>query len=309
MIQSFDVKTEFYNANASKAYPLSQSTGGEPGTLPCGLLVDAYLLVDCVDNVDSGTFYISKIEVTSTGFMLSISYEDENSNIVDFDRVGYCAFSNSTNCEISFSGYAEDITIAGKFVVGDPLLVKNYPPVTEFTKTNGALSPLVVKSVNGLFITAIKIGDTLLTGDVTIEAGQGIEFEITGNTVTVTNTKYSLSGGTIYSDAELVQAALSVYGLPIRSINGVCPDSNGNINIVVPTAEDSSNYYVSVTSSDQQSGALVISIAKNPCIAEDTVATLMDNIEQLNFRASRLDAGITALDNQLNNISIQLQRQ
>ena len=307
MPTALDVKKEFYNANASKAYPLDQSTGGVPGTLPCGLLVDAYLLVDGED-AEEYEAYISSIEVSSTGFTLSLSVSTGN-RTYSFERVLYCAFINPRNTEISFIAADGDISVAGAFTIGDPTLIRDWPPETELTEAQTLLSPLVIKNVNGLFITSLIVGDTVVTGGpVELVAGDGIELSVTGSTITISNTRYSLNGGTVSTSAELVSEAVAIYGEPVRSINGVAPDDNGNISIVVPVTETSDRYYIQPSNEASGTGSITIAINRDPCVENDTVDALMQNISELNTRASRLDDGIKALDNGINAITIQLTR-
>lgn len=316
-VSALDVRSEFLNANASKAYPLDQSTGGAVGTVPGGLFTDAYLLVDGIADIYSTVFYISQLEVTATGFLLSLACEYDN-NIYNFNRVLYCAFNNDSNSDIRFFSSDQGVSVSGAFTVGNPLLVKDYPPSTIYDAANGRLSPLIIKDVNGLFVTGIVLGGETLTGDVVLNAGDGIEFLVTGNTnsagnitggtITVTNTRYLLNGGTIHTDSELVSEAIELFGNPVRTVCGVAPDTEGNIAIAVPTTEDTSKYYIKVDQSNATAGTLQLAINRNPCLENTVVENLMTNLEQLNIRASRLDDGVKALDNAINAISIQLTR-
>lgn len=295
---------EFCNANMSKAYPLAYTTGGESGTLPSSFLVDAMLLVDGIHE-STVSAYISKVEVTLSGVYLSLIVVGNSSYV--FDRLVFIPTSTELFAKLTFLGSSGSVSVYGSVRVGDISSILSWPPETALTQTNGTLDETVLENVTGLFVSGLEVGGEVLTGQVTLIAGDGIELSVNGNTVTITNARYTLTGSTITNDSELLAQALSMYGNPVRTINGIRPNSTGDISIVVP-ATDSDNFHFIKAESTGEDGTVVLSIAKDPCADNDTVENLMENVSQLNIRCSRIDEGIKALDNALNNISVQVTR-
>lgn len=303
-------KYEWLDSNRSKAYPLADTTGGEPGTLPPSLLVDACILSDTPDVRD---VYISKIEVSDVGWMLSITAYYPG-GVATFDRVISVAFSSSKNSEAKnlVSSPNGDLNLAVSFTIGDPAAVRDWPAVNKLSLTNGLLSPSTVHDIAGMFITSIRVGSSVLTGSIELIAGDGIDLTVsenkgTGWQIEIANKKYSVptDNTSITSDDSLLTQITSTYGTPVTTINGV-PPSNGNINIATPESESSDTQYVVPTSTG--TGTISLSLSKNPNVDLSTIENLAENLEQLSLRAIRLDEGVKALDRGLNALATQMTR-
>lgn len=105
-------------------------------------------------------------------------------------------------------------------------------PTLQLQYQQGQLSPLCVQGSSG--VDAIIIGDSLLQGVVYLRAGSGINITADKQSQKTVVT-VSVDQNTVYSGASSVQQAVQAIkdalGQPIKSINGVRPDSTGNIHI------------------------------------------------------------------------------
>jgi hypothetical protein len=117
----------------------------------------------------------------------------------------------------------------------------------------------------------------------------------------------------ITDDASLLAAAIEQYGTPIRSINSVLPDSNGNLTIVpdeetvMSEADNTANFYACIAGINSAAGAIKITLSHAvPCESTAIVEQLMINIAELNSRASELQAMITRLDAANSNLAVKV---
>ena len=124
---------------------------------------------------------------------------------------------------------------------------------------------------------------------------------------------------TIVSDAQLLQEAVEQYGVPVRSINGVTPDSRGNISIVPDndtvissegsTQEDrlKADFYACVSNVNTAAGLLTIRLSREiPCDSGEAINSLMANIQSLNDRIAALNSFLNRLDAAQSNLALKV---
>lgn len=310
---------EWLNANLSRSYPLADEVGGQTNTLPCTLLVDCRLIHDCYDLYDA---YISRLEVSEVGWTASLTFtavQNDGDTPAEYtaDRLIAVPYDTERNGKVPFNQSigTTGISIAGSFTIGKATAVDSLPNSNEYTLADTKLSPAVITSISGLCIKAIKVGDELFSGVVELVAGDGIELETSVDedtkvtTINITNTKYSLpeANQEITDDEGLAERLVAIYGPPITSINGVRPDTNGNIGIVYPKAESDGVSYAIITEGIG-AGRLALTLTPDPCVDKGAITTIIGNLSQLNLRADKLDTGIKELDTAINTVATQMTR-
>lgn len=302
---------EWLNDNLSKAYPLADNTGGSASTLPPSLLVDGVVIAETPGVVSAR---ISSLKVSDTVWSMSLLVTYRNTQQVDtpvnYEDIITVSLDSDKNTVAKFLKSVDGKTISGSFTIGCPDAVADWPAITYFLNSDTGLHPSVIHELTDLFLTGIKVGDTVLTGEIELIAGDGIELSVDENTngIRITNTKYAVDNTIIYDDQSLLDAVVARYGAPIRSISGVLPDADGNINIVVPAEYSAVDEYVSIAASNSEAGVLTIALAKDPCLNINDIQVAVDNLDALNERAAKLDAGVKALDSALNRLATQMSR-
>jgi hypothetical protein len=142
-------------------------------------------------------------------------------------------------------------------------------------------------------------------------AGEGISFETTTyngvSYITIKAEGFERPSGLqleINSEDELFDKLNNLRGNPICSINGVLADDTGNINIGV---DEDSKQYLEVKKSESENSIMLSDIHTSICtVLPEDIATLHENIQSLNERASVLDKMQYSLENQVNSISLEL---
>lgn len=117
-------------------------------------------------------------------------------------------------------------TITGSVIVG---VTKTYQYGSlTFIQSQTAINPLCISTAGNQGVQAIIVGGTRLTGDITIQPGQGILISVKDNTIKI-QVDQAYIDNLVRNNT--VQQVVQTYGPPIQSINGVRPDNAGNITL------------------------------------------------------------------------------
>ena len=322
------LSTEWLNANMSRAYPLDDLTGGVPGTLPCNALVDGFIMTTGFTDGDYD-FYISKSENTGKSLILSIVAESvSGSKSVEF--VNAIAIHEAEDyATVEFYAESEDEspkTLSGTFTIGSRDVVHAIP-TANYTVEQTRIAPYVVRTVDNLCVTGIRVGDQVLTGEVTIEAGSGVDITADHKTgvISISASNYAPPDKNmqIIDDATLAEQLIKSYGQPVTKIAGVTPDEYGSIRINIPTSTTdpdegdsdtptavdlSAAYHYVIPESGDVAGILTLKLAKDPRLADDFIKNLLNNINQLDLRIGKVDSSITAVDRVIGSVATQMTR-
>jgi hypothetical protein len=233
------VNVGWLNQNALRAYPLSQSATrrdtSNSYTLSDDLIVDMVLPVNAALNYNPASFYISQVNVFGVGITIEVSYwtgvaasivgsiavDTENANVSD--KVYYL------QGEGDFEG------VLGKVVIGTADTALQRPGAYTFDLAGARIeSSIIVPDLRGVSGFRVIEDETdegvLYQGDIALEAGSNFRIGVSDYLGKTVLTLSAIDGeGTIADCAcEGEMAELE----PIRTINGVLPDSLGNINLL-----------------------------------------------------------------------------
>ena len=311
---------EWLNANYHKAYPFAESTAGISGGFPSTFLLDMQLLTGGPVNVNRT--YIGRIEQdgSSVSLYLFTALTDADTP-VELGLLARIPFNTAPETEIPVELKNDDtgVLLNGYVTVGLADISQTFPDaVTEIEESAGLLYSGVIIPVTN-WTTAFIVNGELVSGDINLVAGSGINFRagtITQNGVQVPVIyvecvdSIQSGSGDITTDQELADYIYNKYGRPVCSINGCTPNlSTGDIQIRIKTvdattSDDTTN--PSVTISSGGTGYLTITDNRTaPCCTLDDQQIVIDNIAAVNERAARLENTITALETNLNGISAQ----
>lgn len=301
---------EWLNANLSRAFPFAESTGGSSKALPSSFLVNGFLLYDCsaLGKTVIDSAFVHCINCDDQGVRIGITCKASTKEEYPFDDLLFISYGSERNASIPFMAESNGVTLSGKFIVGDAQVMERYSGVYELDSSSGELCPSILHDISGLYVSALKVGDVYLTGEVELISGAGIEFSANKetNTLTITNTKYTISGGTITSDDELLEAAVEAFGTPIKKINDKSPDADGNFSFVGSDSNIDGQDRIIV--SETGNGTITLELQKDPCVDDDAIDKLSTKLGQLNERCSRINSSQLALDTAVNNLATQLTR-
>lgn len=301
---------EWLNANLSRAYPFAESTGGVVNALPSAFLVNGCLLYDCSGagkEVTLESAFIHHMTCDDRGVRLGLTcHISTNTNLI-FDDLLFISYGAERNATVNFMSELNGVTVSGTFTVGDAKVMERYSGYYDIDETAGALCPSVLHDISGLYVTAIKVGDSYLTGEVELVAGDGIEITADDGRLVITNTKYTVPDDNqiITADSSLLETVIDTYGRPIKTLNGVSPDEDGNISVVTSEAAAGGDSIIVGTAGN---GTITLELKKDPCVEDGAIESLSEKLGQLNERCSRINTSQLALDNAVNNLATQLTR-
>ena len=231
---------EYLSANAGRAYPLSEfgARADVTGTvvLPDALLVDARLNVTpgYVLGAGAGTFFVSRVELTATAVTLTLSFLPAAAGsaprvlaVVSVDPRG-----TDFGDDAAFQGQDPDAAVTGTLTFGDlPGVLSQLTGGYDFGVTQCALEADVV-SVGQPAVTFLELfnGATpvgTFDGALQLIAGRNVFF----TRLSPTSVRVDVADGINVTTADACAGALPA-GTPIRTINGVAPDANGNFALV-----------------------------------------------------------------------------
>jgi len=284
--------TEWPNVNSQRNYPFDQSASLESsGTvIPNDLIVDLVMPVNTgtVPEVDPTLFHMSNIGVFSAGIVISLGY-----NGTTFATINIATASFSPYKTYVFTGIGEYFDVQGWITIGSLTKVMETPGSFALTIAEGRLLPSVIRpNLRSLSSIRISNGDDVsapISGDIVLEAGNNIRFrlgEVDGSTAIIID---AVTGPNYQEECDCND--LNELAPPIRSINGVAPDSAGNITVEGTSCLVISGGTASLTFDD--------SCAEPCCGCEElevitsTLAGLQNQVETMQNTADRLNEVIT----------------
>jgi hypothetical protein len=294
------VNTGWLNQNALRAYPLSEEAtrrdSSDSYTLPDDFLVDFVLPVNSALEYEPGNFYVSQITIFGTSITVEFAYWTGSAKSV----IGSISIQVSTfthNRAYLLNGDDDFEGVVGKVVVGNIDTVLLQVGSFAFNLAGGRLEPsVIVPDIRGVTGFRVLDGDDigeLFQGDIAFEAGDN--FRITRSNfsgVTVLTLNAIDGEGTI---AECVCVGDEADEGPIRTVNGVPPDSQGNINLI------GDDCLVPEPQADENS-IKITDVCSKPCCGCPELDTLVDDqkrvrdeIQTLVNFAARLEGSIATM--------------
>lgn len=218
------INTGWLNENANRRFPLADDVSAASSTnwvLPNAVITDL-TVVATVGVHDPNNFFVSKVTLDGEVLIITIGYK---SGLTTYDVAS--AVIDTLYHEDNASYELKPLTtegISGRITIGpSSVFVQLSPGVETFVFANTRIVVSCVRPSAGA-VTSIGVDSGSVTGDVKFVAGNGVRMTLDSldNSITIeidTNT-IDLSG-----------CGCSDASSPLYSINGVTPDSNGNVNI------------------------------------------------------------------------------
>jgi hypothetical protein len=293
------LNVEWLNQNAMRAFPIADGCTETDTTgtikLPRDLIVDLLFTVDTTSALDTGGFYISQVAVFGPGVTLTFSYFDGTSS----SKIGVVAVNNATHIENKtyfLIGEGSFTGCTGKITIGDLTETLKYSGVFNFTLADTRLVPTLfrpdIRGVKSIQVVNQNETSAKLDGLVQLRAGQNMRLRVddVNKIIYFDALKSSDLNDACGCDNDVSLAPA------IRTLNGVSPDSNGNIQLVPDACME---FRAAGT------GTLEVhDTCSEPCCGSPELTVVDQDLEQLNMDVrtmrnlmERLETHLLTLDN------------
>lgn len=281
---------EWLNHNSQRAYPLAAgSTRRDQSgvfTLPDDFLVGLSLPVHWGVSIDPGKFYVSKIASYATGFSVTVGYAGTEN--VDVATALIARNTHTINQYYNLGGIGDFVDSRG-FLVIHSLEGIDKQPSGMFTfdpDTTKLEVDTIRPHIRGVMSVQVQNGSELsrlLTGRLRLGAGK--------------NTRIRVETA-VDEDPRIIIDAIEGEGLtdscvcaeespPIRTINGIPPDQNGNFQ------------FLGNTCLDIQEGDHILEfkdVCSEPCCGCTELEAITQALEAFGERAATLESFLVNLE-------------
>lgn len=315
-IDSNTYLTEWLASRLAMAYPLSDDASmvsNDGRLVPTSFLADMSLNVPpSSDENYAYNFFVSSISFTGSYVNMEISYMPSSGDPFVCGLVYNIPSDVNTTTDIADRTFlisaAADLPAAysylsslyGTVVIGT---CQDIVQGVMFTMTLDAGRILNTCIHSGLAcVSSIKANGISLTGDIIIQAGDGIEFETSvneaGNTVLLIKKADTGTEQGYDSVDAVVEAVKAKFGSPVMTLNGIIPDSEGNITL---NGLDCSSVEAA------GAGTLVLSNpCSTPCCGSTSTTELSQGLATLELSLDMLTSHYESLANNINAIASRL---
>jgi hypothetical protein len=228
---------EWLNQNAQRSYPLSEEATrrDESNTfvLPNDLIVDLVWPVQASASVQTDRFYISNIAVFGTGITISLGYWPVGAlEGAVIGSVSVATSAHQRNQSYFISGIGDFFDSIGKITIGDLTNTLLTGGLFTFDLAGGRIEPTVVRpnlrGVSALILVNGQDRSDPIVGDVELVAGRNVRLVQNPNPGGNPQIRIdAISGAGLNQECLCSDTQPDVAG-PIRTINGIAPDQNGN---------------------------------------------------------------------------------
>lgn len=283
-INSSIIGTEWLNVNALRCFPIrddSDCTDISGGfKLPNDFLVDLSIPVSSAAQYDPDGFYISEVAIFGQGVVITFSYyNDGNSPAslpagkIDIGSVSVSASSHTQNRTYYIHGNDPFADTLGRVTIGTLDTILKSGGTFLFNLANTRLVSTTIRSdatgVSSLrVINGTDVSDAIY-GDIELVAGNNVSFSVSGNTITIN----AIEGAGLTASCGCASTSDVSLPPPIRTINGLPPNSNGNINI---------NATECVRIDSVQGGLSITDDCSTPCCTSEEINKIVTDQTQLN---------------------------
>jgi len=312
---------EWLNQNRHRNYPLADgvsATSADDRTLPTSFLVDLSLDIPPLSVFESGTFYISELTPLKEGFIVNICHKgDKNSSALTIFRsvpIRYDFAAPDTDIEShrivlpvteeALQEYPELEQANCRAIIGSCDGISNIIGATFSPEATRLHSLVIHKGYAGLSRVIVVDSDGVehtVTGDLIMTTGRGIQLTATGNGVEISESPISLEEQEADSEYHTLDDVLSAIfeklGIPITSINGLAPDTDGNFYITGLDCTDINAV---------GNGLTISNPCAKPCCPPDTSTDVATALKALEDAKNRLINYHEALLNNLQTMQSRL---
>ena len=282
------VNVGWLNRNSLRAYPLSESASRQDTsgtyTLPDDFLVDMVIPVNASLSYNPASFYISRLNVFGSGINFDISYWTGSAESL----VGSMAIDSSTfetDKTYYLQGESDFEGVLGKVVVGNIDTILQLPGSYTFDLDGARIEASIIvpdlRGVTGFRVIEDETDEgTLYQGDIALEPGSNFRIGVSDFGGVTVLTLSAIDGeGTIADcvcEGELTELE------PIRTLNGVLPNSLGNIDLLGDSC-------IEVTPQGGDNAVALSDKCSKPCCGCPELEQLVDDQKRVRDQVQTLE--------------------
>jgi hypothetical protein len=203
-------------------------------TIPESFILAIGLPIHAGLNVRAHKFFVRSIAIFSTGYRITIGYDDGTDTP---PLVAAAVVSRSSHVEYTtyvLSGLGDFIDTKGLICIGSLTDIENEPVGEYFFDITGSrLEPdAIIPTINyvsGMVFINGSQRSSRFTGDIELVAGSNIRFTITDGNTQHPRIRIDASDGAGLTDSCECDETV---GPPIRTINGIAPTLDGNFTLL-----------------------------------------------------------------------------
>lgn len=285
---------EWLNHNAGRNYPLAEDAtavsidGGFQ--LPQSFITQLRLNVPATQNVGPAGFFLRYLGSYATGFSVTIAYQpDDDSDPVNVATAQISRPAHTVNQTYGLTGIGDFANSRGRITIGELDDIDGQPAGQfEFDLDGGRLeTECVLPQIRGIdsivFVNGSDESDPIY-GKLRIRMGTNMQAQLVaqgeGETIIKLN---AISGLNLNEDC----LCTDENAIPVKRINGVAPDSDGNITLLGSTC---------LTVNAITNGLRLTDTCSKPCCDCTDLEKLTTALETFGEKAATLTNFITGLE-------------
>lgn len=292
---------EWLNTNSQRSYPLAEFSSKVDSsgtfTIPDSLLLGLYLPIHSGLVAYPESFYVKSLSIFATGLNIEIGYWNGTSGVAAASAT--VAFASHSEYK-TYSLVGSDIFIDcfGKIVFGKLDELNSLPAgAYDFNFTAGQIDTDAIRpSIRGVSSVSIVNGSSTssrLQGDISFIAGTNMSISSSGSNGNYNITFSAISGQGLNIDCNCVND--NTPGDCIRTINGIGPDTSGNIAI---TGDDC------ISVSAVQNGLQLEDNCSKPCCGCTELQAVTNDLVRFGEAATGLTNFLNRLEGSVNRMNL-----
>ena len=222
---------DWLNANSQRDYPLADSSSLKDTsgaiTLPRDFLVDLVLSVPVIEGVEPGLFHLQQLAVLPQGVMVTLGYDGTPIAAASVDRTTHQRYMSYRMVGRGDFEDAYGTITVGQFDNMDQVPSGLYTFDTAGGRVEATTIHPDIRGVTSIRVVNQRNVSDPLVGDVYLVAGRNARLQVSGNQITIDALPLSEE---LAEECGCDDPTRS--GEPIRRINGVGPNEDGDFTLV-----------------------------------------------------------------------------
>jgi hypothetical protein len=289
---------EWLNQNSQRAYPLAEDAGRRDETeafvLPDDFILSLYLPVNAGVAVHPARFFIRSISAYATGYNVAIAYDDGTSNPPVVATAVVPRDSHREYDSYALPGTGDFDEVVGRIVIGRLDSIARQPSGRFFFDyAGGKLDPDCIRpqprAVTSVTVVNGNERSLPLYGPIEIIAGTNMQISVVA-AGEVNQVRWdAIDGAGLTENCACEEAE----GPPIRTIDHVGPDPEGNIDII---GDDC------LVVEPQTHAIRIVDRCSTPCCGCPELEKLARELDQIGPQATTLRSFVDRLKTEMDNM-------
>lgn len=283
---------QWLDHNSQRAYPLTdwatKKDQSEQIVLPDSFLLALYLPISTALNLRSERFYIRHVGIFPTGYSITVGYDDGTKSIPA--AVGHISKADHKEFQsYALSGIGIFDESVGRCVIGKLDAIDQLPPglyTFDYEATCLEVDAIwpQIRGVSSLTVVNGNDATEKLYGDIMLVAGENIRLTFISNQFGQRIRIDAIGGENLN---EYCECEPEPNAPPIRFINGVAPDEDGNFTLLGTAC---------VKFKAIENGIQIVEECATPCCGCNELEALIQQIQRTQNGATTLHHFVTNLE-------------